>query len=199
MSGFDPQTLAFYAREASTYLSKRPEDVEPYLPEFLDSLAPGAQILDMGCGGGRNAEYMIERGFVVDPTDGVAEMAAQAEARLGAPVRVMRFDELESVAQYDAVVACAALLHVPRDGLPDILGRIWRALKPGGLHFATYKTGGIEGRDDHGRYYNYPDRAVLESAYNQGGQWAEMDIIGYEGVGYFSAPCSWLRIIVRKP
>src|SRR3546814_17864565 len=90
---------------------------------------------------------MIGRGVAVDPTDGVAEIAAKAEARIGRPVRAMRFDELAAVDRYDAIWASASLLHVPRGDLPGVLAGIHRALKPGGLHFASYKGGGCAGRD----------------------------------------------------
>ena len=141
---------------------------------------------------------MIARGFVVDLTDGVAAMAAQAQAFLGRPVRVMRFDELDSIDRYDAVIANAALLHVPSSGLPDILGRVWRALKPGGLHMATYKTGGDEGPDEHGRHYNRPSRDALQQAYRLAGDWSWHEIGEFMGEGHFSKPSAWLKIEACK-
>ena len=129
---FDPKTLAFYEAEAGAYVTARPHAVASHLSAFLDLLTPGASILELGCGGGVDAAYMIGRGFGVDPTDGVAAMTVEAEVRVGRPVRLLRFDELEAHEAYDAVIASASLLHVPRDCLPDVLSRIWRALKPGG-------------------------------------------------------------------
>jgi SAM-dependent methyltransferase len=195
---FDPDTLAFYEGGAAHYVTARPDGIDLHLSAFLDGLAPGASILELGCGGGRDAAHMIARGFAVDLTDGVAAMARQAEAWLGRPVRVMRFDELEAVDLYDAVVASASLLHVPSAGLPDILRRVWRALKPGGLHIASYKTGGVEGYDEHGRYYNQPSRDDLEQAYRRGGDWLSLEIEEYMGAGHFSKPSAWLQIVVRK-
>ena len=154
MSGYDPATLDFYASEAPVYAASGPDGIARHLPEFLDRLRPGARILELGCGGGRDASHMIEMGFDVEPTDGTAEIALQAEVRLDRTVRVMRFDELESIAEYDAVIASASLLHVPRADLPSILQRIWTALKPGGWHIASYNGGGVEGRDGFGRYFN---------------------------------------------
>jgi SAM-dependent methyltransferase len=194
----DPATLAFYAAQAPTYVTARPEMVDPHLLAFLDQLPCGASILELGCGGGRDAAEMMRRGFDVDMTDGVAAMAAQAEAYVGKPVRVMRFDELTAIDRYDAVIANAALLHVPKAGLPDIVGRIWRALKPGGLHMATYKTGGGEGYDEHGRYYNRPSQDELTQAYELAGHWSALDIEAFMGEGHFSKPSAWLKIIVQK-
>jgi cyclopropane fatty-acyl-phospholipid synthase-like methyltransferase len=198
VTGFDRETLSFYAAHAEPYLTHRPESVDPKIPGFLQLLQPGAHILELGCGGGGDAEYMISKGFNVEPTDGVAEMAAQAQRRLGRPIPVMRFDDLVAVEAYDAVLANASLLHVPVGDIAAILARVWRALKPGGLHFATYKTGATESRDEHGRYYNYLSREEAEAQYRAAGDWESLDYEIFEGVGYFSKPASWLKVVARK-
>jgi SAM-dependent methyltransferase len=194
----DPATLAFYAAEAPVYVRSRPDEVDRYLPSFLARLPYGCSILELGCGGGIDAAYMIEQGFDVDPTDGVPAMAAQAEIRLGKPVRVMSFDELDAKNRYDAVIANASLLHVPRDGLPDILSRIWDALKPGGWHYASYKTGGTEGFDEFGRYYNHPSVAKAEALYCTAGDWSVFEVAESFEQGHFSKPSDWLCITARK-
>lgn len=198
MSGFDPPTLDFYAREAPTYTASGPKGASRHLQPFLDRLKPGARILELGCGGGLDAHYMRQRGFDVDPTDGTAEIAAQAEARLCCPVRVMRFDALDAVAQYDAVVASASLLHVPRPDLANVIGRIWTALRPGGWHLASYKGGGVEGRDRFGRYFNYLDADELRTVYAQVSGWMETDIWSGLGGGYDGVQGPWHVITVRK-
>lgn len=197
-SGFDWQTLEFYAAQAEAYLGHRPEDINPELPAFLDLLPPKARILELGCGGGVDAAHMISRGFDVDPTDGVAEMAAQAEVRLGRRVRVMRFDELDADEHYDAVVACASLLHVPLAELSEILSRVWRALKPGGFHLASFKTGSPASRDQHGRYYNYLSPNDAAARYAEAGHWASISYAQRQGIGYFSEPALWLEVTARK-
>jgi SAM-dependent methyltransferase len=197
-SDHDAATLAFYAQEAPVYAASGKCGEFKHLASFLERLTPGASILELGCGGGLDAEYMINRGFAVDPTDGTAEIAAQAEVRLGRPVRVMRFGELDAVEQYDAVVAAASLLHVPRDALPDILARIWHALKPGGWHIASYKGGGMEGRDRFGRYFNYMEPDELHMAYHQSGAWAQWQVTSALGGGYDGKQGPWHNVTVRK-
>jgi SAM-dependent methyltransferase len=198
VSAYDPATLAFYAKEAPVYTASGPDGIARHLPAFLDRLQPGARILELGCGGGRDAHYMRQQGFDVDPTDGTPEIAAQAEQRLGCPIRVLRFDEIDSKSEYDAVVASASLLHVPRDGLTDVLCRIWAALKPGGWHIASYKGGGSEGRDRFGRYFNYLDADELRAVYSEAGHWIEMDISSGMGGGYDGVQGPWHSITVRK-
>lgn len=198
MAEFDEATLAFYASEAPDYAASGPGGIGRHLDPFLERLTPGALVLELGCGSGRDAAHMEALGFRVEPTDGVPEMAAQAAARLGRPVRVMRFDELAAIEQYDGVVAAYSLLHVPRSGLVGILARIWRALKPGGWHVATYKTAGGEGRDRLGRYYNYPSEEELRDFYAAAGDWSEVETETGEGRGYEGGESRFVIITLRK-
>ena len=195
---FDRATLSFYAAEAPVYTAGGAGGISRHLAAFADRLPPGARILELGCGGGIDADYLLGRGFDVDATDGVAEIATQAAARLGGRVRVLRFDELDADRDYDAVLASASLLHVPRPGLPDILRRIWRALRPGGWHLASYKGGGREGRDRFGRYFNYLSATEAEAFYRQVGAWQALDIAEGLGGGYDGVQGPWIRVVARK-
>ncbi len=195
----DAGTLDFYATEAPVYTASGPGGVSRFLAAFMDRLPAGAKVLELGCGGGRDSAAMLDAGFDVRPTDGVAEIAQQACKRLGRPVSVMRFDELEDVSVFDAIWANASLLHVPRAGLPDVLSGIHRALKPGGLHFANFKAGGREGRDEHGRYFNYLSLEQMLSFYREAGDWEVVDSFEYLGGGYQHGKIPWVAATVRKP
>ncbi|MES0879655.1 class I SAM-dependent methyltransferase [Roseibium sp. SCP14] len=196
----DDRTLQFYSKEAPVYTASGKGGVSRHLTGFLQRLPSGAKVLELGCGGGRDAEAMIAAGFDVEPTDGTPEIAARAEERLGRPVQVMRFDQLSAEQSYDAVWANAALLHVPRGALPGILARVRTALKPGGGHFASFKGGGREGRDTFGRYFNYLSREDLVECYRQSGDWETVSIVEYPGGGYQSvAEGPWIAITARRP
>jgi SAM-dependent methyltransferase len=195
---FDPETLDFYANEAPVYAASGPGGASRHLSRFLDQLAPGARVLELGCGGGRDAEAMIARGFVVDPTDGSAALAAEAGRRLNRPVRVLRFDELDADATYDAVWAAACLLHVPRIGLPKVLARVHRALKPRGLHFASYKSLGAQGRDSFGRLFNHLTAAELVAAYDRSAAWDLVALEEYTGGGYDQRQGPWVAVTMRR-
>lgn len=195
----DAATLAFYAREAPDYIASGPGGVSRHLHAFLKLVPPGGKVLELGCGGGRDSAEMLKLGFDVLPTDGVPEMARKAEERLGIPVQVMLFHELERVNEFDAVWAHASLLHAPLDALPGILSRIYRALKPGGHHFASYKAGGASGRDRLRRYYNYVSREQLIESYQSSGDWSILKIDEYEGSGYEGRQSPWLAITASKP
>jgi SAM-dependent methyltransferase len=195
----DEDTLRFYAAEAAAYAARSRTAPAVRLKHFLDRLVPGAAILELGCGNGLDAGEMLRRGFAVDPTDGSPEMAAQAALRLGRPVRVMAFHQLAAERAYDGVWANACLLHVPWPDLPAVLRGIHRALKPGGLFYASYKAGGGEGRDGLGRYYNYPAREALAAAYAGAAGWANVTIEEASGLGYDGVATPWLHVWARVP
>jgi SAM-dependent methyltransferase len=194
----DRETLAWYDREAAVYASRRAAGLSPHLEAFLNRLNPGAGILELGCGGGQDAEVMIAAGFDVTPTDGSPGLAAKAERRLGRPVRLMRFEELDETERYDAVWANACLLHVPEVALPEVLARVHRALKAGGLFFASFKAGDGGDRDSLGRFYNFISRTGLEAAYAQAGPWSELTITETLGGGYDGVPRTWLSCLAAK-
>lgn len=186
-------TATFYADQAATYAADTGVyPASPNLQRFADRLPVGGRVLELGCGSGRESAWMLSQGLDVHPTDGIAEMAAEASARLGIPVSVLPFDGIEAVAAYEGVWANACLLHVPRADLPGILARIRRAMRPGGLFYASYKAGQAEGIDRFGRYFNYPDEAFLRAAYGAG--WKSLAIEAAEGSGYDGVPTAWLHV-----
>lgn len=91
------------------------------------------RVLDVGCGAGSLAAALAVRADRVDAIDRSPEMIAAARSALPANVTCLDADVLEHalpVAAYDAVVSLTALHHMP---LEEILPRLERALRPGGV------------------------------------------------------------------
>jgi len=193
----DDATLQFYRRNAEAYAgwAKAPST---RLVGFLKLLPRGGAILELGCGAGNHAAVMLAEGFVLRATDGSPEMAEVAARRINHPVEAMLFDQLDEQDAYDGVWASACLLHVPRDELAGILGRIHRALKPDGLFYASYKVGHDDGRDSIGRYYNYPTADWLATTYAASGAWTQVSSETSEIKSFDEAPATMLHIVVRK-
>jgi len=194
----DEETLQFYRSNAQSYAdwAKAPST---RLRDFLALLPPGGAILELGCGAGNHSAVMLAEGFSVRVTDGSPEMAEIAARRLGHPVEAMRFDQLDAQQSYDGVWASACLLHVPRDELAGILGRIHRALKPSGVFYASYKMGDGDGRDSLGRYYNYASPEWLEATYTSGGPWTTLSSEASVIQSFDQTPANMLNLVVRKP
>lgn len=194
----DPATLDFYTQRAPHYTLSFAASHSRQLDRFLDRLEPGAEVLEIGCGGGQDAAHIRKRGFAIEASDGVPAMVAKANERFDLGARVMRFDELAARERYDAIWAHATLLHCPRAELPDALARIHRALKPGGWHFASYKLGEAEGRDLLGRLHNFPSPDWLIARYEEAGfAVVESDI--YPGKASDGTQRDWIDLTLRKP
>jgi len=194
----DPATIAFYEARAPHYVLHFGERHSHRLDAFLDRLPEGAAVLELGCGGGRDAARIKARGFALDATDAAAAMVAKANERWGVGARVMAFHELDAEAAYAGVWAHASLLHVPRAGLAAILARIARALAPGGWFFASYKLGRGEGRDALGRLYNFPDEAWLRAQYAAVPGWTIREAERFAAGGFDGVARDWIALTVRK-
>lgn len=158
----DKTTLDVYAQEAAKYATRdRKERADGFLDPFIAMMPAGAVVLDLGCGAGWAAAVMQDRGFDVHALDATAEMAALAQQKLKRTVRVASFESVSEVELYDGIWASGALLHVPKTEMPALLIKLARALKPGGLLLATFKSGEGEARDKLGRFYAYYSLAEL--------------------------------------
>ena len=194
----DEATLKFYRGNAEAYARRTFTSRQARLMAFLALLPPNARILELGCGAGGDTAEMLARGFDVRATDGSPEMAEVASRRLGRPVETLLFHDLNEVEAFDGVWANACLLHVPREQLATVLSLIWRALKPGGVFYASYKEGEGGGRDTLDRYYNYPSQDWLCATYAAAGTWTSLSMERGEVKGFDDKMAPMLFVIARK-
>ena len=113
-------------------------------------------VLDVGCGGGRNLVYFLRNGYDVFGVDTSAEAVAAVKtlsARLAPDndadnFKIARAEELPFPdGRFDLVIS-SAVLHFADDSdhFESMLHSMWRVLKPGGYFFARLASNiGIEG------------------------------------------------------
>lgn len=155
--------MDFYNQEAKSFFERTVDiDMSPIYGRFTPLLSKEAHILDAGCGSGRDAKAFRSMGYKVAAVDASAELARLAEAYSGVPVRVCRFQELADQEIFDAVWACASLLHVREAELPQVFANIWQALKPGGVFYFCFKYGSGERVKD-GRHFTDANEQRIES------------------------------------
>jgi len=132
----------YYTQHAEAYAhTTRTVDMAPLYARFLPHVPAGGLILDAGCGSGRDALAFLQQGYAVEAFDASPELAQLASQHAGIPVKVMRFQDVDDTARFDAIWACASLLHVPQAELPQVLGQLWHSLKPGGVFYLSFKLG----------------------------------------------------------
>ena len=119
---------------------------------FIDLLPKEADILDFGCGSGRDAKYFLEHGYHVEAIDGSTELCRLASIYTGIEVRHMLFQELNEREKYDGIWACASILHLNKAELSGVFEKMSRALKKNGIIYTSFKYGDFEGMRN-GRYF----------------------------------------------
>lgn len=147
------QTITYYNQNAEEYFNKTVNvSMQALYDQFEAYLNPGDKILDLGCGSGRDSKYFLSKGYEVVSVDGSIEMCRLAAKYLCKEARNITFNELDYVDEFNAVWACASLLHVDSGELLEVFARIRKALRDKGLIYASWKYGYME-YINNGKYY----------------------------------------------
>ena len=156
-------TYIYYQKNSLEYFqSTISVDVSSLYDHFIKYVPVGSRILDLGCGSGRDTKAFLNKGYVVDAIDGSEDLCKLASDYTGIRVKCMDLRQLVSVGEYNAVWACASLLHISYKELPVVLSRIELALKTPGFVYMSFKYGDFEGIRDE-RYYTdmTPERMAV--------------------------------------
>lgn len=127
------------------------DDARPkYLRVLLDSLEPGADVLELGCGGGVATTQQLADRFTltgVDISERQIQLAQQAVTHATFVCGDMTGVSFPP-ASFDAVASFYAFNHLPYGELAGLLTRIAGWLRPGGLLVAAlaghYDLGTVE-------------------------------------------------------
>ena len=117
----DETTRRFYDGDPDGYSeATRWNDVADLTGRFISHLPNGARILDLGCGSGRDTLAFRSLGFEVVPVDGSEGMCRITSENTGSEVRRLDFLDLDYIDEFDGVWACASLLHLRPEEIPEI-------------------------------------------------------------------------------
>jgi SAM-dependent methyltransferase len=191
-------SIDYYNKYATVYFESTVNvDISDVRKQFEELLPEGGAVLDLGCGSGRDSLAFYEDEFDVTPLDGSAEMCALAEIHTDLEVLHMTFDELDFDEVFDGVWACASLLHVPEEDMPDILKKIGQALKPGGIFFVSVKEGDFEGSRN-GRYFVDYSKNKLSELIEDTGVFEVKKVWRTDDVQGTMGDSKWLNLIAKK-
>ncbi len=186
---YETNTVEFYE---STVIA----DLTILHDKFLEQVPVGGRILDFGCGSGRDTKVFLDRGYQVDAIDGSAELSKLASQYTGIQVRCMDFFDLDAINTYNGIWACASLLHVEKQRIPDIISKLRDALVTGGVLYMSFKYGDFnEFRDE--RHFTDLNEELAEELLSK--------INGIETVDIWQSydvrrgkDVHWLNVMVRK-
>ncbi len=192
-------TLDNYSENSSSFWQgTRDHDVSQNYGALL-SRFPRAQtldILDFGCGPGRDLAYFKSLGHRPVGLEGSEVFCAMAREYSGCDVLHQQFLSLDLPAgHFDGIFANASLFHVPGQELPRVLRELCNTLQPGGILFTSNPRGNGEGWSGqrYGNFMEYEDsRALLQEC-------------GFSLVDHYYRPEGqpreaqpWLAIVSRK-
>ncbi|MFO7600484.1 MAG: class I SAM-dependent methyltransferase [Candidatus Desulfacyla sp.] len=141
-------------------------DPSSFLKPLARRLTPGATILDVGCGSGRDMRWFRERGFRPTGLERSPSLSALARAHSGCPVIDADFETRDfSDLSFDALVLVGALVHIPHGRLRQVLEHIIESLVPGGHALITLKEGRDPTETSHGRTFYLWQDADLRSIF----------------------------------
>jgi len=166
------QTLAHYEQFAERYRDGTLDhDVAQNVDALLQAIegAPPFDILDFGCGPGRDLKTFVARGHRAVGLDGAARFCAMAREYSGCEVWQQDFLALDlPPSRFDGVFANATLFHVPSTALPAVLDALHATLKPRGVLFCSNPRGANQEGYNGLRWGVYHDlehwRAYLDAA-----------------------------------
>jgi SAM-dependent methyltransferase len=171
-------TIEFYERHAHEYFERTVSaDLSPIYDAFVKRVRPCGRVLDAGCGSGRDLKNLRGRGFDAIGIDASAALVALAAEYSGAESFKMRLEEINFKGSFDAVWACASLLHVPKVRIISVPSRLRIALVHGGILFASVQLGKGEMLSPDGRFFAY---------------YQEDEISGLLTASGFSVDTSWI-------
>jgi SAM-dependent methyltransferase len=161
MSTAPDANIVYYETQADRFFAETVHvDMAPLRARFLAYVGSRANILDAGCGSGRDARAFRAAGYAVTALEPSQRLAALAEIHCGLRVERVRFQEIAWSERFDGIWACASLLHLPEAELPGVMQRLRSALKLRGILYASFKYGSGE-REHHGRRFTDLDEPGL--------------------------------------
>ena len=153
------RTLQDYERRAESFRAGTLDhNVSQNIRALLDHIGgePAFDILDFGCGPGRDLKTFADLGHRPVGLEGGESFAVMAREHAGCEVWQQDFLKLDLPAgRFDGVFANASLFHVPAQELPRVLLELRAALKPGGVLFSSNPRGNDEEGWNRGRYGAY--------------------------------------------
>ncbi len=193
------KTLDHYEGRATEFWEgTKDHDVSQNYRALLDPLPRdrALDILDIGCGPGRDLAYFKSLGHRAVGLEGSGNFCRMARDYSGCEVWQQDFLRLNLPAEgFDGLFANASLFHVPSQELPRVLRELWSALRPGGILFTSNPRGTSEGWDGqrYGAFMEFEEfKKYLETA-------------GFEVQRHYyrpeGKPCSeqpWLAVVSAK-
>jgi SAM-dependent methyltransferase len=192
-------TVGHYDDNAESFWQgTKDHDVLQNYQNFLRRLPDNQtlDILDFGCGPGRDIKYFKTLGHRPVGLDGSRKFCDMARAYTGCPVLHQSFLNLDFPEQsFDGIFANASLFHVPGCELPRVLAELNAALRVKGILFTSNPRGSGEGWS--GQRYGHFLEFEATRTYLEAADFEVLDHY-YRPAGKPRSQQPWLAIVSQK-
>lgn len=146
--------MNYYKENAKDFIQKTINtDMSVFYEKFLSYLEPNANILDVGCGAGRDLKYFNEKGYRCMGIEPCEELADFARAYSGTSVSVSDLNSFSINQKFDGVWACASLLHFNDSELKSAFLKLKDFSNQSTIFYISFKQGDFQGTRN-GRFFN---------------------------------------------
>ena len=191
-------TIDYYNTNAEKFIDSTVNvDMSSLYDCFVPLLEPGAKILDVGCGSGRDSKFFLEKGYKVDAIDATEKFCQLASDYIGQPVKHINVLDLDVTDTYDAIWACASLLHIEPNNLEKAFLNLRNALKNGGILYTSFKYGNFAG-ERNGRYFTDMTEDSLANLLNRVGGFKFLNQFRTGDVREGRQSEMWLNVVIKK-
>lgn len=194
----DAKTAEFYARNAAELAARYESAASPVEQYYPVAFAAGARVLDVGAGSGRDIAALLQAGYDgygVEPSAGMREAAIAAHPELAGRLTDGALPDvgIPFGGDFDGIVCCAMLMHLPESEIFDAALSLRRLLKPHGRLLISIPAArsdiGPDHRDDRGRLFQpyVPEELQLlfeRLGFQQIGRWVTEDGLQRTGMAW---------------
>ncbi len=193
------KTLQSYNDHIDDYIAGTPQQIELDFKDWVDAaltvIPPGATVLEIGSGFGRDADYIESKGFKVIRTD-AAKGFVDLLINKGHEARLLDALKDSFGTNLDMIFAHAVLLHFDPDQVLMVINKAHDCLKSGGVFAFSLKEGTgsewSEAKLNSPRYFKYWSEADLKSLLNNSA------FKNFEVSKRDSGRDMWLQVIAKK-
>jgi SAM-dependent methyltransferase len=200
LSEIEAATLGHYNQHAEAYWhGTKDHDVSQNYAAFLAPFPKDKtlDILDLGCGPGRDVKYFQSLGHRPVGLDGSEVFCGMARQYTGCQILQQTFLNLDLLGlSFDGIFANASIFHVPSQELPRVLFELYTTLRPEGILFLSNPRGNSEGWS--GQRYGHYTQLDASTHF--------LEEAGFEVIDYYYRPLGkpeheqpWLAMVACKP
>lgn len=199
------RTIEYYEENANSLISRyESADVTDVQQLLLQTFDKKSELLEIGCGSGRDASFMVKSNYDVTAIDGSKNMIDEAK-KVHPELSLKLFHKtlpsnLEFNRTFDGIYSIATLMHLSKNDLEQTILKIYNLLNQNGkflMSVSLYRDDVNEnGYDDKGRFF-------LVMSFEE---WIEtLDNVGFNildtktnGDGLGRCGIEWLTLVAQK-